>query len=330
MENINTGVIEDPRTPEEKAKDFQHSELAGAVKINWVEKDPSTWRKYSIRNQDGSLSCVAQACAKALETNTGEVESAHPIYRSRSNYPSGGMWLQDAGNIVVKIGTTSEQADPSQNMGENQINTDIKVPSTVRSKMYISVNIQNIDQLAEAVEIAKHCPIIINGYWQEWTDVPTVMPGTEPFNFGHGICIVDYTLWKGKKAVVIDDSWGKVTTLGSGGQRVLTEDYLKARGTDAIYFIQIAPTDQKPKHTFSKFLTYGMTNDPDVKALQQILAYEGLFPANLDTGNYFNITASAVLKWQLKHNVASLAELNGLKGRRCGIKTIAMLNSLYN
>ena len=327
-EITNLGVIEDPRSAEAKAKDFQHKELAGAVLINWVVKDPSIWKKYSMRNQNGASDCVGNGCAKAFETQSGIVESAHPIYRSRSNYPGLGMWLQDAGDIGIKIGTATEQADPSNNTTEAQMDLPITVPLTVKARMYVMVDVSNIDNIAEAIEIAKSCPIIINGSLSEWTNVPVYNPNGK-IDLSHCVCAVDYFMYNGEKAILIDDSWGHATTIGNGGQRVLTESYLKARCTGAMYFLNLGPTNQKPKYTFSKHLTYGMMNDPDVKALQTILAYEALFPSTLETGNYLNITATAVLKWQIAHNVASLEELNGLQGKLCGPKTIAMLNLLY-
>lgn len=328
MDTNFTGVIPDPRPQNKKDQDFQHKELAGAVSVNWTIKDPSIWKKYSIRNQNGSGSCVSQGSAKAIETKTGIVQSAHPIYRSRLNYPSEGMWLQDAGRIVTTIGTASEQADPSQNMTEAQMDLPITIPSSVKAGIYVMVPV-DIDQYAEALEIAGGVPIIVHANINEWTNVP-VYNGSTNINLSHCICITDYFLYNGKKSVLIDDSWGLATSIGNGGQRVLSEDYLKARCVDGMYFLNLAPTDNKPKHKFTKYLTYGMVGDSDVKALQQILAYEGLFPVNLETGNYLNITASAILKWQINHAVAPLTELNPLMGKSCGPKTIAKLNALYS
>ena len=91
------GVTPDLRSPDDKAKDFNHLEIAQAVQLNW-NRDVSGAPKYSIRNQDGSSSCVGQSTAKALEIITEKIQSAHPIYRRRANYPSPGMYLQDAFN----------------------------------------------------------------------------------------------------------------------------------------------------------------------------------------------------------------------------------------
>jgi peptidoglycan hydrolase-like protein with peptidoglycan-binding domain len=71
--------------------------------------------------------------------------------------------------------------------------------------------------------------------------------------------------------------------------------------------------------------------DPDVKALQEILRYEGFFPANIEyTGNYGPITAKAVLEFQQKYNIGTPQEITSLKGKIVGPKTLAKLNELYN
>lgn len=325
----NTGLIEDPRTPDQKAKDYQHSELASGVVTRWVEKDPSQWKKYSLRDQDGQYSCVANACAKAFEVDTGIVASSHNIYRSRFNYPNGGMWLANAGDICRKTGTTSEQADPSNGLNEAQINLPITKPSTVKSGIYVMITIfKDIESIAQSIEMAKSAPITVNGFVSEWGDKPVFNGKTIGMDLQHAVDAVDYFLYQGIKYILIDDSWGHATTIGNGGQRLITAEYLQARCSAGMYLLNVSPTDQKPHHTFSKYLTFGMVNDPDVKALQQILAYEGLFPIAV-TGNYGNITAGAVYKWQIKHNVASLIELNTLYGKRCGPKTIAKLNEIY-
>jgi hypothetical protein len=55
MESL--GLIPDPRSEEEKLKDYRAEEvLAAFVPIEWKEKPESEWRKYPIFNQDYSSS----------------------------------------------------------------------------------------------------------------------------------------------------------------------------------------------------------------------------------------------------------------------------------
>lgn len=328
---LNLGVSEDTRSEAEKARDYKHEELAGAVTLDWRVKKQSEWKSYTLRDQDGSLSCVGQANAKAGEILTGKVLSAHPIYRLRANFPSGGMWLQNSGQIFVKSGTTLELLDVSQKIGEAEMNRDITVDTPLKPKAYVMVNPKNIDAIAEAVELYKHCTLVFHANRKEYDDVPVYNPKLQ-IDIGHAICAVDYMLWNGEKAILVEDSWGHATTLGNGGQRIITESYLKARFSDAMYQIwqdDIQP--EKPSHKFVTPINFGMKKNKDVIALQDILKYEGFFPKEIpSTGNYLQITAHSLLKWQKAHDVAPIQELEKLAGKYVGPKTRAMLNQLYS
>lgn len=329
-EQIYIGVAEDTRAPEQKEKDYQHGEVAMAIPLKWNRtiKDAPV---YSLRDQNGSYSCVGQGTGKALETILGKIISAHPTYRRRANYPNVGMWLQDAGAIVKKLGTTTEELDPSQKMSEPQMNTDVEVETPINGYLYAFPNIKNIDEIAQAIEGYKHCLITINGTVAEYAsfEKPVVIP-SDKLNCSHCICGVYYfTDENGVKCIVVDESWGPDYIR----RRILTEDYLKARGTGAMYFIPPIPkpTPVKPKFTFSTPLLYGQSNY-SIKMLQDILRYEGLFGGGsiVSTGNYLSITAKGVYQWQVKHVVAPMAELNALQGKRVGLKTIAALNKIYS
>lgn len=324
------GLIPDPRTPEEIAKDYPHKEIApAAVVLNW-NRDISGAPKYSLRDQDGSGSCCGQSGAKALEVLTSIIQSAHPIYRRRFNFAGFGMYLQDVGHIVRHMGTTTEALDPSQKMTEAQMNADVTVDTPLKGYLYAFPNIKNIDEIAQAIEVYKHCLITFYGNLQEYaySEKPVVNPEGQ-LDCAHCICGVYYfTDEHGEKCILIDESWGP----NQIRRRILTETYLSTRGTGAMYFIPPTPppTPQKPKFRFTSYLSYGQ-NNYSIKVLQDVLKYEGLFPLNVaSTGYYGPITAKYVWAWQIKHKVAPLTELNALKGMRCGPKTIAELNKWYN
>jgi hypothetical protein len=328
---IQPGLVEDTRSQIDKDKDYVHEEVAPmAVALKWnrgIEGAP----KYSIRNQDGSGSCVGQAIAKAIEAINGVVQSAHPVYRRRRNYPQIGMWLQDGGDIIKHLGTTTEQLDQSQNMNEPQMNRDLTVETPLTLPLYVFANVGNIDSIATAIELYKHCVITINGNLQEYaySEKPIVNPGSE-LNCAHAICGVYYfTDTKGEKCILIDESWGPAYIT----RRVLTESYLKARGTGAMYFVKpiTPPTPVKPKFHFTVPLNFGMMGSLGVKNLQDILKYEGLMDIKVfSTGNYLQITTKAVLAFQRKYKVAPESELITLNGMRVGAKTIKKLNELYS
>jgi hypothetical protein len=370
-----SGALIDTRPDEEKEKDYHFGEIVAAINpVNWVEKPQSAWRKFPIFNQNGSGSCVAQTLAKLLGVlywlkNQLYVHfSATHIYQRRANKPSGGMAGVDAFKIAQK-GVTLEELVPSQNLNDQQMDgTDIPqykqdVGSVFKIGNYISLPIKDIDTIASVIQTTDK-GVMVWFYFRgdEWTDLPTIKYPNLDLYAGdtsrHSVTAVDFTLYQGKKALIIEDSWGK--SFGLDGQRVITEDFFKVRNWFAAYPINFAfddqtqpqpqpqpqPTPVKPKYTFTKPLVFipwdSAKNQPanlalhesqkaDVIALQNILRYEGHFPANVSsTGYYGSITAKAVDSFQRAHQVAPLSELNSLRGRRVGEKTIKALNERYS
>jgi hypothetical protein len=368
-----SGALIDVRPPEEKEKDYHFGEIVAAANpVNWVEKPQSAWRKFPIFNQDGSGSCVAQTMSKLLGIlywllNQLYVHfSATHIYQRRANKPSGGMAGVDAFNIA-RQGATLEELVPSQNLNDSQMDGTVipqykqDVGKVFKIGNYVSLPVKDIDTIASIIQTTSK-GVMVWFYFKidEWTDAPTVKYANLDLNAGdtarHSVTAVDFTLYQGKKALIIEDSWG--TTAGLNGQRVITEDFFRVRNWFAAYPINFAFDDQtqpqpqpspgpaKPKYTFTKPLVFipwdAIKNQPaevalhesqkaDVVALQNILRYEGLFPSNVSsTGYYGSITAKAVDSFQRVHQVAPLSELDALRGRRVGDKTIKVLNDLYS
>ncbi len=335
-EKIFTGLIDDPRTEEQKARDFKHEEIASAATLVYVEKPQSEWKKYSMRDQDGSSSCVSQAAAKAMEIKReqGIAISAHPIYRRRANFPSEGMWLQDAAEIVKKHGTTTEALDPSQFLGEVQMNREITVVTPLKEPVYITVeHPKDIDTIAAIIQKHGQCWAVFHANVNEWTqNVPTIIPGSVA-NIGHCICFTDFFMYEGQKALLADESWGKATTIGTGGQRVVKEEFLKLRFDGAVYFpkMNVPVEPEKPVLRFFYPLEYGMLHDSSVRDLQKMLTYEAFFPLGEEyhQGNFKEMTAWATRKWQISHGLMDFANETNPKKIRFGNKSIALANQLY-
>jgi hypothetical protein len=286
---IPDGALIDTRPIEEKSLDHLHT--AGLVTPNWVEK--TSCKRFTQRNQDGSFSCVMQSCAKAIEVLTGKVISATP-YFWRKNYPNGGMWLQDAGDIMRNRYSCLETSSPSQNQSEVQMNTIKQLTTNIGCTEYKQiVNPNNIEQIAEAIEAYGQCVILSSSNSDEWQRVPKYL-GT-PTTFNHAICAVDYGLFSGLKAIFCEDSAGQWSS--PDGLRIITQDYLSKRAFGAMYFLGAkdvsVPQDQK--FVFNIDMAYGQTSN-DIKELQKRL---GVIP----TGYYGNLTASAVVKYQLSHGI---------------------------
>lgn len=342
-----SGAAIDTRSDEEKKKDHKFVEIVAAANpVTWVEKTQDQWRKFPIFNQDGSGSCVAQTEAKELgilrwlKDNVYVHFSASDIYQRRSNKPGTGMIAVDARNIA-RDGVTLEVLAPSQNLSDTQMDAQSIEPykrdvgKIFSVPNYLELPVKDIETIASVIQTTGK-GVMVWFYWKidEWTEHPVVkypdLQLADPVSSKHSVTAVDFALVNGKKCLIIEDSWG--SSFGMAGQRVIDEDFFKARNWYAGYLMSFKFDTQalpKPVHLFSAELDFGQTND-DIKALQDILKYEGFFPTNTQSTGFFgSITAKGLLQWQIKHNVAPLDELNQLAGRRAGPKTIEILNSIY-
>jgi len=330
-QQLANGALLDTRPADEKAKDFLTGELYGApADLVWL--DYEQWKLQpenikmlevlEVQNQANSYSCMANAGSLAEAIDNWSEEkiykrmSARSIYPFRRNNPALGMWSDDLGNIICNRGVVFEALLPSEGKDEAGMN-DLKdfLPSyEVLAKIYKAKNYLWIDRNVDAVAsiLAKNKAAIItvlfgNGEWAQ--QVPVVNDGI-PTPYGHGICALPnaFFMYKGKKAIMIQDSWGVDT--GLRGRRIITEDwFIKNRVTSSIWFENLSniavlnETLQKPKYVFKRWLSLGMIGN-DVAQLQRCLGYlkdaQGfLFPlAQEPTGYYGGITRNAVKRYQ--------------------------------
>lgn len=341
----NLGVILDTRPEAEKNLDYKFEELVSSpAPVKWTEKPQDKWRSFPVQNQNGSGSCVAQTLKKMmgiyvwLKTGTYLALSATHIFQRRANRPSSGMGYPDCFKIGQK-GVTLEQFAPSEQLTDEKMdNTKVapfagSVGEIFKLGAYVQVPIKDIDTVASIIqETGKAVMLWFFFKGKEWAPLVPVVedesmtPASAPAR--HSVAGVDFTLYKGKKAVIIDDS----AHFGKRWVRVVTEDFFKKRNFLAAYFINFAfedgslsPTTPKPKYTFTRDLEMSVTvvYDKDVVALQDILKYEGLFPANVESTGYFgSVTKKAVEAYQAKYGIAVAG--------RVGPSTRAHLNSKYS
>lgn len=343
---FNSGALPDTRTEEEKKKDYLQKEIVASFNpVIWIEKSPTEWRAFPIFNQNGSGSCVAQTMAKLmgilywLKNKVYVHFSATHIYQRRANKPSLGMAGTDAFAVAAK-GVTLEQLVPSQDMTDlemdsthidqykEDVGTVFKIPNFVQSP------IQDIEAIASTIQTTGKA-VMVWFYFKidEWTSEPVIKyPNlvnnpNDPTLPRHSVTAVDFTLFKGKKCLIIEDSWG--TSFGMAGRRIISEDFFKKRNFFAAYpiaFVFDTTQPVKPHYTFNKNLSFGMT-DVDVKALQDCLRYEGLFPANVTGSTFFGaITLKAVQDFQVKYNITTVG---GAGYGNVGQLTRAKLNLLF-
>jgi len=359
METLNQGALIDTRTEEEKLSDIQFQEVvASSNPVVWVEKPRSEWKKFPIFNQNGSGSCVANTVAKMAGILHQKIDgtfitfSATHIYQRRANRPQAGMNYPDCFNIAEE-GVTLEVLVPSQNMTDDQMdNVNIDKYKQEVGKIFkvgapVGLVAGDMETVASTIQTTnKGIMVWFYFLYNEWQNVPRVIDGTLNL-YGantnrHSVTAVDFTLlgkinmpdnrelW-GKKAIIIDDSWG--VNAGFTGQRIITEDFFQKRNFLVAYtknFKFEESVDPRPEYTFTKKLEQGMT-DIDVLHLQEMLRYEGFFPVDQTLTMYYGaLTAKGVLQWQLKYNLDTVSNLNLWKGRYFGDKSIAKANKLNN
>lgn len=324
----NPGVLLDAETERELDKIYKFAEVVSAVEpVNWVEKPQNTWRKFPIFSQGLSGSCVAQTLRKLygvyiwLNTRVYVDISASHIYQRRVNKPSPGMQGTDAFQIGQR-GTTLELFAPSENMTDAQMDSINVVPfmekvgETFKLGNYMSIYPTDIDTIASIIQKTNKA-VMVWFYFKrdEWTSVPTVLyPSLErqlPSTLKHSVAAVDFTLYGGRKALVIDDSWGIKTAMN--GQRVITEDFFTARNFFAAYFQNFA---------FEEATILKPSYDGSVISLQDCLKFSGVFPTNIASSGVFGpITVKALKAFQAKYGIDQVGTV--------GPKTTAKLKELY-
>lgn len=322
----------------DKSKDFQWDEVNTMGAIYFPVRDPVG---YTVRNQDGSNSCVAQTAAKMLEIwdfkhdATPTVYSATPIYKNRSNKPAVGMSGVDAFSYPIKNGTWLEKDIPSQEMNDEQMDNSTAAANAQveRPTAYL---VMPIDFYAVASEIDKSGAVMLwfKCSYEEWCqDVPSGNSGSEAVR--HSVCAVDKITWKGNEYIIIEDSWGTWQNISDvplkSGQRAITKYFFDKHCYFAGCFTTFSfDGTAKPHHTWSKSMKYGQTSE-DIKQLQEVLKYEGYFPSNQkSTGFFGGITAKALIKWQVANGMNDFAKETSMYKVQAGPKSIALLNKLYS
>lgn len=342
-----SGAQVDIRLEEEKRKDYKFEELVAAANpVNWIEKTSDQWRKFPIFNQDGSGSCVAQTEAKELGVMRWLKDgvyvhfSATDIYQQRANRPASGMGAMDARNIVRNNGVTLEVLASSQAMTDAQMDAAAVEPykrqvgGIFKVPNFVELPQRDIETVASFIQTTGKATMVWFYFtYDEWTDRPIIKDSnlqlTGLSTARHSVTAVDFALVNSKKCLIIEDSWGP--NFGFGGQRVIDEDFYKARNWYAGYLVNFQfetqnATPEKPRHTFNVDLEFGQTND-EVKALQDCLKWESLFPSNAQSTGYFGaVTKKAVQDFQLKYAITTP---EGPGYGRVGPKTRGKLNEIY-
>lgn len=379
MSEVYLGARDDERDDLLKTLDFHDVEvpLAGAGGDFKTIKQASDLPFYELRDQGWSSTCMNQAYAKVrgivTKQKTGRYVSLSGGFAYRRKHTAGeGMALWDIMDLGKNHGLPFELIDPSQKMTESQIidaeeisyADDVAKLFTDPNEKYVYLT-NDFDRVANVIN--QGYPVLIMLYAQrsEYEIVPKlVFPDLKRSDAAirHGVCGHSTGRYNDNDVIVIDDSWGILTSpansalereLKERGQRLITREFFNARVYGVAYIrelnfnfdgapVVVPPDVLKPRYVFSKKLhflpveQYGSAADEaqrsDVIALQNILKYEGIFDTTVQSSGYYGaITARAVVAYQRKHEIASKEEIDMITGPNSvvGPKTIAHLNSKY-
>ncbi len=347
-EIIYNGALPDDRTVAQASGDWQHVEMFGSGSGHvWVEKPMAEWNSYPISNQDGSGMCGPFSATKSLGINEQKENGNFTflnkafIYNKRMN--SGpGMFFYNLLDLACSIGAPSDPLRISENINDEQASKivfetfqDVEAKK-YRGKNYLYATV-NIDTIAGIVDQGYTPILLLRCAFSEYTAEPTVNPTlTEAdLTIGHFVPVVDAVLHNGKKMLVIEDSWGQ--QYGYTGRRLFSEEFLNKRVLYVAYIVDLKneTLPVKPVHTFTQVLPFGSTGS-DLVALQKILQYEKFLPTHTSTGQelplgtFLGMTASALKKWQVSHNILDFANETDMRKIRFGLKSIAQANALYS
>jgi len=171
-----------------------------------------------------------------------------------------------------------------------------------------------------------------NSTWDKKKIVPLRKPGSVVS--GHQLYLYGYEDVGDDTKFYILNSWSK--DWADDGTNWFWWSEWKNNISEGLTFVDvpnkiIQEAKKLPKqfsYKFTKTIKHG-ERSKDVEALQLALKADGCY-TYVVTGYYGNVTREAVVKFQLKHKVASVAEIQSLAGLQVGPKTIAKLNQLFN
>jgi len=301
--------------------------VAMASPVEWKALDVKKLPEYPIRNQNGSSSCVAftlaTMCSILYYMRTGDwVDfSARWFYFWRSNKPLPGMIGTNAFEVASTIGALPEEMLLSDNMSEENMNNP-----TIREwfkfvaeifrldTKFVLLPVGDISTAASVVQVTGK-PLMV---WfrfgdGEWGKIPKIVSISTPYN--HSVTFISpkkdgemtFGIYEGEKAIVIQDSWGKIADTFNG-KRIIKESFFKARNLFVAYPFRFK-FDVTEKPTFIG----------TVVSFQECMRSIALFPNNISfVENWGPITKKACVDFQNKNGlpetgVLDTATVNKLK-----------------
>ena len=330
---IISGVNERPGYESDKRNFCSKELLVSTTPISWNEKSLDNFKSYwnGQYTQDGGGSCYAWSLSLLLENANEREEGKRIKYSARDiyahcceSYPSAGLFVEKSMRWLYKNGSTLEHLLPSNNLSELAVRNlsdyksgDRQVALVYKPNGFAYLpspftfdDIARILQTGQAMSVSV---VITNDGWTNkngWVEPPTVNTPQSQFGY-HAVTLLEHALVNGKKTISFEHAWGNWGYKGKG-IGFFQENYLPYMFIPPQYLLDLPNNwrdtkenvTDKPQWQWDNDLYYGIDNNNDVKLLQDALKYEGCFPlAVSSTGNFYGITQTAVMEFQLKYNI---------------------------
>jgi len=293
----------------ESEKITLHEIVGGApATVEWTEKGDKI-RKFPDYNQFYTMMCGAFSAKKMLGIlyylkYKKWIEFAEEdCYQRRKNKPGVGMYMTDIFKIMAEGMTLKELTgaiikydSDADNCVIEPFKRDIGKVFAIKNPEPIWINPKNIDEIASVIQVTGK-GVLLNVFFtdEEWSrEFPKVVDlglyyGAKRSKL-HFIVATDYTLIKGKKYIVIEDS----AYFGGFPKRYLSEEFLVARVQYGAYPMTFKFIEAESKETFTGTII----------SLQKCLQSVGDFPANI--GFYEAMgpaTREALKKFQARYGL---------------------------
>jgi hypothetical protein len=348
LPNNPSGILERPGFSEDPRNISRAELMTGATPIQWVEKRPQDFKHYwnGQRTQNGSGSCYAFSLALLMEQENFLEEGKRVWYSPRFIYsqaseplPTRGLFVEKAMKFLKDNGAPLEILLPSNNLTEEQMRDvkdlrdgDRQVALVYKPNGFAYITSWNFDDIVEILEEGKCSSLSVIGTNEGWSNKNgfVVPPQQGETRWYHAITATDYGLINGKKTISFEHAWGNWGFQGLG-YGFIQENYIPYMFVYPQYLLSLPNNwrdtaehiTAKPKYQWNRDLFRGLTNDPDIVALQNALKYEGYFPVSVpSTGNFYGLTYRAVMTFQTKYGIEPVSGY-------VGIKTRTKLNELF-
>ncbi len=210
IDHFGKGAKPDPIDP----RDFKAQARFGAVIVDWTKRTGLVQKIKTWRNQNGSSSCVGQACSykhDILRSFPDDPFSARAIY-AQHHLSGGGMYIRDGILHIVKKGQARRSEVPEPQPQTESLMTDLtgitpeeELDDREADGYVLPQN--DIEYTAWAVLNFGAVVLGVNGSNPGWSNPMFPHPPIGEPEWGHALCAVDIEVIDGKKYIVCLSSW---------------------------------------------------------------------------------------------------------------------------